>query len=164
MCDLSGEVLAWLSVCSKVQTCIWPSWCHCLSLSLVSVKSRLVLPFWYWLTRVVLDKGPLNVCVCVCVRHEKSADFSDFSLADKSIISADFYRSYVIAFRHRQSKEASILSCHTMRKLRSCMDSDNERNYARCTQVRKTMQGLDGHQDTDRTPRWRVNQNDRGQR
>jgi len=30
-------------------------------------KSRLVLPFWYRPTRVVLDKGPLNVCVCVCV-------------------------------------------------------------------------------------------------
>ena len=27
------------------------------------LKSRLVLPFWYRLTRVVLDKGPLNVCV-----------------------------------------------------------------------------------------------------
>jgi len=27
----------------------------------------LVLPFWYRLTRVVPDKGPLNVCVCVCV-------------------------------------------------------------------------------------------------
>jgi len=33
--------------------------------SLASVKSRLVLPFWYRLTRVVLDKGPLNGCVCV---------------------------------------------------------------------------------------------------
>ena len=32
-----------------------------------SVKSRLVLPFWHRLTRVVLDKGPLNRCVCVCV-------------------------------------------------------------------------------------------------
>jgi len=41
---LSGEVLAWFSVWSKVQTCIWPSWCHCHSLSLASVKSRLVLP------------------------------------------------------------------------------------------------------------------------
>jgi len=29
--------------------------------------SRLVLPFWYRPTRVVLDKGPLNGCVCVCV-------------------------------------------------------------------------------------------------
>jgi len=60
---LSGGVLAWLSVWSKVQTCIWPSWCHCHSLSLTSVKSRLVLPFWYWLTWVVPDKGPLNGCV-----------------------------------------------------------------------------------------------------
>ena len=56
-------MLAWLSVWSKVQTCIWPSWCHCHSLSLASVKFRLVLPFWYWLTRVVLAKGPLNACV-----------------------------------------------------------------------------------------------------
>ena len=64
---LSGGVLAWLSVWSEVQTYIRPSWCHCHSLSLASVKSRLVLPFWYWLTRVVPDKVPLNVCVCVCV-------------------------------------------------------------------------------------------------
>ena len=54
--NLSGGVLAWLSVWSEVQTCIWTSWCHCHSLSLASVKSRLVLPFWYRLTRVVLDK------------------------------------------------------------------------------------------------------------
>jgi len=57
----------WLSVWSEIQTCIWPSWCHCHSLSLASVKSRLVLPFWYRLTWVVPDKGPLNGCVCVCV-------------------------------------------------------------------------------------------------
>jgi len=68
--NLSGGVLAWLSVWSKVQNCIWPSWCHCHSLSPASIKSRLVLPFWYRLTRVVLEKGPLNGCVCVraCVR------------------------------------------------------------------------------------------------
>ena len=60
-------VLAWLSVWSKVQTCIWPSWRHCHSLSLASVKSRLVLSFWYQLTRVVLEKRPLNECVCVLV-------------------------------------------------------------------------------------------------
>ena len=35
---------------------------HCL---LLSEKSRLFLPFWYRLTRVVPDKGPLNGCVCV---------------------------------------------------------------------------------------------------
>jgi len=37
-------------------------------MSLASVKSRLVLPFWYRLTRVVLpEKGPLNVCARVCI-------------------------------------------------------------------------------------------------
>jgi len=35
------------------------------SLSLASVKSRLVLPFWYRLTWVLPEKGPLNGCVCV---------------------------------------------------------------------------------------------------
>ena len=59
---LSGGVLAWLSVWSEVQTCIRPSWCHLNSLSLASVKSRLVLPFWY---RVVPDRGPLYGCVYV---------------------------------------------------------------------------------------------------
>jgi len=58
--------VAWLSVWSKVQTCIWPSWCHCHSLCLASVKSRLVLPFRYRLTWAVPEKGPLNGCVCVC--------------------------------------------------------------------------------------------------
>ena len=53
---LSGGVLAWLSVWSEVQTC------HCHSRSLASVKSRLVLPFWYRLTWVVPELGPLNRC------------------------------------------------------------------------------------------------------
>jgi len=58
---LSGGVLAWLSAWSEVQTCIQPSWCHCHSLSLAPVKSRLVLPLWYRLTRVVPDKGHMYV-------------------------------------------------------------------------------------------------------
>jgi len=61
---LSGGLLAWLSVWSEVQTCILPSWCHCHSLSLALVKSRLVLPFWYRLTWVVPEKGTLNGWVC----------------------------------------------------------------------------------------------------
>jgi len=65
--QLSGGVLAWLSVWCEVQTCIWPSGFHCHSLLLAPVKSRLVLPFWYRLTWVVPDRGPLNGCVCVCV-------------------------------------------------------------------------------------------------
>ena len=64
--NLSGGVLAWLCVWNEVQTCIWPSWCHCHSLSLASVKSRLFLPFLYRLTRVVMEKGLLNGCLYVC--------------------------------------------------------------------------------------------------
>ena len=41
---LSGGVLAWLSLWSEVQICIWPSWSRCHSLSLVPVN-----PDWfYW--------------------------------------------------------------------------------------------------------------------
>ena len=68
----SGGVLAWLCVWSEMQTCTRPSWCHCHSLPLASVKSRLVLPFWYRLTRVVREKGPLNG-VCVCDRRYQCA-------------------------------------------------------------------------------------------
>jgi len=41
-------------------------------------------------------------------------------------------------------------------------ERDNARNNARCMQARKTKHGLGGqHQDVDRTPRGRVNQNDK---
>ena len=35
--------------------------------SLVSFKSRLVLPFWYRLTQVVPEKTPLNGCSSILV-------------------------------------------------------------------------------------------------
>ena len=38
---------------------------HCL---LLQQNQDWFLPFWHRLTRVVLDKGPLNGCVCACVR------------------------------------------------------------------------------------------------
>jgi len=34
---ISDEMLAWLSVWGEMQICIWPSWCHCHSLSLTPV-------------------------------------------------------------------------------------------------------------------------------
>jgi len=55
---LSGGVLAGLSVWSKLPL---PLTVSCFS------KIQIGLLFWYLLTRVVLDKGPLNGCVCVCV-------------------------------------------------------------------------------------------------
>ena len=91
---LSGEALAWLSVWSKVQTCIWPSWCHCFSLSLASVKSRLILPFWYRLTRVVLDKGPLNGCVCVATVGQFSCRLSNPCTYDNIMTFGYFFAHY----------------------------------------------------------------------
>ena len=64
---LSGGVLTWLSVWGKVQICIWLSWCLCHSLSLAPINPNLVLPFWYHLTRVVPDEGPLNGWCCCCL-------------------------------------------------------------------------------------------------
>jgi len=66
---------------------------HCHSLSLASVKSRLVLPFWYRLTRVVPDKGPLNGCVRACTgvleggnMEKRYKHVFEFSKADGSPI------------------------------------------------------------------------------
>jgi len=38
-------------------------------LSLASLKSRMVLPFWCWLTEVVLEKRPLNGCSCYITNY-----------------------------------------------------------------------------------------------
>jgi len=55
-----------LSVWSEMQICIWPSWCHCHSLSVAPVNpycfTRMVLLFWFWLTQVFLEKRQLNEC------------------------------------------------------------------------------------------------------
>ena len=65
---LSVGVLAWLSVWGEVQTCIWPSWFHCHSLSLASVKSYLVLLLAHPGSPGQSPGGrKTDVCVCVCV-------------------------------------------------------------------------------------------------
>ena len=75
--SLSGGVLAWVSVYGEVQMCTWSSWCHCHPLFLASVKSRLVLPFWYRLTQVSPDTGPFNWCCC-CVVAKPGAVWGNF--------------------------------------------------------------------------------------
>ena len=58
---LSGGMLAWLCVWVEVQISIWPSWCHCHSLSPAPVN---LYWFTFLVTRVVPDKEPLNGCCC----------------------------------------------------------------------------------------------------
>jgi len=59
---LSGEVLA---RCRLAYGPVDATATHCL---LLQRNPDWLLPFWYWLTRVVSDKGPLNGCVCLrCV-------------------------------------------------------------------------------------------------
>ena len=60
---LSGGVLAWLSVWSEMQTCIWPSWCHCHWLPLASVKSRLVFTARCYASAVLA----MSLCLSVCL-------------------------------------------------------------------------------------------------
>ena len=57
---LSGEVLAWLSVWSEVQTCIRPSWCEIRIGFTFLVPTQLRSPGKWAVIRVC-------VCVCVCV-------------------------------------------------------------------------------------------------
>ena len=59
---LSSEVLAWLSVWSEVQICIWPSWCHC--------SSKIQIGFTFLVPAHLGSPGQRavkRVCVCVCV-------------------------------------------------------------------------------------------------
>jgi len=60
----SGGVLAWLSVWSEVQTCIWFSWCHCHS----SCFSKIQIAFTFLVPAHPGSPGQgavKRVCVCV---------------------------------------------------------------------------------------------------
>jgi len=70
---LSSGVLAWLSVWSEVQTCIWPSWCHCHSLCLASVKIQ--IGFTFLVPAHLGSPGQRAVKrVCVCTVTVTSRD------------------------------------------------------------------------------------------
>jgi len=67
-----GGVLAWLSAWSEVQTCNWPSWCHC---HLLSCFSKIQIGFTFLVpahlgspVKRAVKRVCMCVCVCVCVR------------------------------------------------------------------------------------------------
>jgi len=74
-----SDVLVWLSVWSEVQiVCIWSSWCHGHPKTpsyLTSFKFRLVSPFWYRLTQVVLEKRPL-ICTSTAPDHTNTSSLN----------------------------------------------------------------------------------------
>jgi len=86
-----------------------PSSCHCHSLSLASVKSRLVLPLMYRPTRVVLEKGSLKGCMIQKKRSMSLATAKDLlhcdwlgmtvatpsELSDWQVRNIDIYLYYV---------------------------------------------------------------------
>jgi len=72
---LTGGVLAWLSVWSEVQTCIWPSCSHCHSLSLASVKSRLVFTTRCYAFAVLAMVLCPSVCLCLCLSVCHKSEF-----------------------------------------------------------------------------------------
>jgi len=64
--NLSCGILAWSCVWAMVQICIWPSWCHCYSLSLAPVN-----PDWFLADRTIGRAFGtvcrLSVCLSVCL-------------------------------------------------------------------------------------------------
>jgi len=59
-------------------------------------KIQIGLPFWYPLTRVVLDKGPLNGCVCVIMKQ--TVAFS-LTLKTVTVLCAGMCRQPVVSYR-----------------------------------------------------------------
>ena len=127
---LSGGPLAWLFVWSDVQICIWPSWRHCHSLSLASIKSRLAFPFWYWLTRVVPDKGPLNGGVCVFLQYKQNPNVTANScILPLSPIKKTSIREQINHMQHG----AAILVYLDSRAPRQSWQEDAQRRHDPCT-------------------------------
>jgi len=52
-----------------------------------SSKSRLVSPFWYWLTQEVPDRGPLSGCCCCCIDSYK------WCLLTSTVIRFQYFRT-----------------------------------------------------------------------
>ena len=112
--NLSGGVLAWLSPWCEMQTCIWPSWCHCHSLSLASVKSRLVLPFFYQLSgKRAVKRVCATVHACVRILMMKSHNMNDKHKQWWSTSNDDhcFGLSFMSCYRFVECWDAGMVIC-----------------------------------------------------
>ena len=104
----SDEVLAWLSVWSEVQMiCIWFIWCHCHPISSCFSKIQNGLSFCYRPTLVVLEKRPLNGCVCV-FRNIKHVPVCQRLKPDSST------HTWLAPWRHMASRSFLSRSYHSL--------------------------------------------------
>ena len=76
--------------------------------SLASFKSRLVLPFWYWVTQAVLEKWLLNGCHCSTTRRQMPVRW----LAATGCVIAPYYYYYYYL--------TQALSSQGMKKITLC--------------------------------------------
>ena len=93
---LSGGTLAWLSVWTEVHLCM-AQWMPLPLTVSCSSKSRMVLPFWCRLNRVVPDKIQNSRKTIVCVRYNTiqwspNIEIKMIFLATRGKNFCDFYR------------------------------------------------------------------------
>ena len=92
--------------------CIWSSWCHCHPQTpsfLALFKSTLVLPFWFQLTQVVLEKRPLNGCSIVVLLKHRLEVFT-------VIKQMHFYNCmavFIFKLHHMNSIGLDVACCYT---------------------------------------------------
>ena len=104
--------LAWwwilAPISGEVQICIWPSWCHCHSLSLASVKSRLVLPFWYCLTRVIWTKFRAVKWLFMCV-FIKWTDMYNYENQYRCYLTVHLAcKSYLLSIKNKPKNNSTV--------------------------------------------------------
>ena len=75
---------------------------------LTSFLSRLVLPFWFRLTQVVLEKRPLNGCVCFIIELTTIIMNSDILVTD---VCRQHKTSYYDNFDNQQLQDQVRVVC-----------------------------------------------------
>jgi len=86
-------------------------------------KIQIGLPFWYRLIRVVLEKGPLNRCVCVSI----ATGYQAWTGMSRSRLTEDIGR-WVAEGRGR-APATTESSCQTQTASRSAANTNQQRDH-----------------------------------
>ena len=100
-------MLAWLSVCSKVQMiCVWSSWCHCHPIISCFITIQSGLTFLLPAYPGFLEKRPLNVYWWHCSKGRRQGRLN-MPLDAKSTRSSDWEDGYGPRYRQLHSQAAT---------------------------------------------------------